>query len=178
MRNVTVARRYARALYQLSLETKVLDDVMQSMTNLLHAVQSSAEMKSMMTNPLVKIELKQKLIASVTSNKLVLKFTELLARRKRMDLLDVIFEQLTALADESHGVHRALIKTPLPLSDAQKRTVETDLAKRLGGTVLGHFEVAKDLIGGVWIKMGDKVLDASLKGRIETFRHSLLNSTN
>ncbi len=178
MRNVTVARRYARALYQLSLETKSLDDVLQGMNNVAFAFQSSADFKRMLLNPLVKIDVKQKLIAAVTSNKLVLKFTELLARRKRMELLEAIHEQFASLGDEAHGIRRALVKTPMPLSDDQKRLVETDIAKRMGGTVLGKFEVAKDLIGGVWIKMGDKVLDASVKGRIETFRHSLMHSTN
>jgi F-type H+-transporting ATPase subunit delta len=178
MRNVTVARRYARALYQLARDGKNLDDVQQGMNNLAFALQSSAPFRRMLVNPLIKLEVKHKLIASVTSNKLVLKFTDLLARRKRADLLAAIHEQFSTLVDASQGLHRALVKTAAPLSDDQKRVVETDIAKRMGGKVLGQFEVAKDLIGGVWIKMGDKVLDASIKGRIETFRHSLLHSTN
>ncbi len=178
MRNVTVSRRYARALYQLAVETKSLDDVLQAIANVAHAYASSDDFKRIALNPLVKAEIKQKLMSSVTSNKLVLKFTDLLVRRKRVDLLPIIHEQFVAMADEMHGLHRALVKTAMPLTDAQKRTIESDLAQRLGGKILGQFEVAKDLIGGVWVKMGDKVLDASIKGRIETFRHQLMHSTN
>lgn len=178
MRNVTVARRYARALYQVAVETRTLDDVLHAMTNLTHAYAMTPELKRLLLNPLVKLDLKQKLVKSVTSNKLALRFAALLSRRKRMDLLPVIQEQLVALADESKGIHRALVKTSMPLTDVQKRGIESELAHRLGGKILGQFEVAKDLLGGVWVKMGDKVLDASVKGRIETFRHALLHSAN
>lgn len=178
MRNVTVARRYARALYQVSIEMNNLDDVLQSMANLSMAFSSSADLKRLLLNPLLKVELKQRLMSAVTSNKLTLRFVSLLARRKRLDLLPVIQEQLLDLGDESKGLRRALIKTAMPLSDVQKRTIETDLAYRLGGRILGQFDVAKDLIGGVWVKMGDKVLDATIKGRIENFRHALIHSSN
>jgi F-type H+-transporting ATPase subunit delta len=178
MRNTTVARRYARALYQLAAENKNVDEVLQSLSNVCQAIQTAPEMKRLLLNPLIKPEIKQKLIGSISSNKLIGKFTGLLDRRKRLDLLPTIFELVTEMSDESLGVHRAVIKTAVPLSESQKKTVETDLAKRVGGKILGRFEVSKDLIGGIWVKMGDKVLDASLKGRIQDFRHALLNSAN
>lgn len=178
MRNVTVARRYARALYQLSIEQESLVDVLQGMSNLTQAVEHTPELRRMLLNPLLKPEIKQKLVAMVTSNKLVLKFTQLLAKRKRLDLLATVHEALLELGDAVSGIHRAIVKTALPLTDTQKLTIELELAKRMGGKILGHFEVAKDLIGGVWIKMGDKVLDATIKGRIDTFRQALRYSTN
>ncbi|MCG3204551.1 MAG: ATP synthase subunit delta [Elusimicrobia bacterium] len=178
MRNVTVARRYAKAVYQVAVETSELEDVLQALGNLSQAYGSSADFKRLLLNPLVKVELKQRLIRAVTSNKLTLRFTELLAERKRLDLLPVIHEQLLGLGDAEKGLHRALIKTAIPLNPAQKKEVEASLASRLGGKVLGQFEVTKDLIGGVWVKMGDKVLDASIKGRIENFRQALIHSAN
>lgn len=178
MRNVTVAKRYARALYEVALQAKSVDDMLLAMSNVAHAYHSSMDLQRLMLNPLIKIEIKEKLAKSITSNKLVLKFLNLLAKRKRLDLLPTIYEQVTSLGDAAHGVHRALVKTALPLTDTQKRHVEEDLAKRVGGTMIGQFEVAKDLIGGVWVKMGDKVLDATIKGRIENFRHALMHSAN
>lgn len=178
MRNVTVARRYAKALYEVAAETTSLDDVLNAMNNVAHAYASTPELRRLLLNPLVKLELKHKLVKSVTSNKTVLRFVDLLAKRKRLDLIPAVNDRLTAMADEAKGLHRALVRTASPLTDVQKRHIEGDLAHRFGGKILGHFEVAKDLIGGVWIQMGDKVLDASIKGRIETFRHTLLHSAN
>ncbi len=178
MRNVTVARRYARALYQIAQETKSVDDILNAMNNVAHAYQATPQFQRLLLNPLVKLELKEKLVKSITSNKVVLKFANLLARRKRLDLIPTINEQLTAMGDTAKGLHRAVVRTAAPLTDIQKRSIEGDLAHRFGGKILGHFEVAKDLLGGVWVQMGDKVLDASIRGRIETFRHALLHSAN
>lgn len=178
MKNMAVAKRYAKALFQLATETGTLDDVLQGMSNLRTAIDTTPDLKRLLLNPIVKVELKKKLVSSVTSNKTILRFTELLAKRKRLDIIGTVFHELQAMSDDVNGVHRALVRTALPLSDAQKKEVELSLSKTVGGKFVGRFEVMKELIGGVWIQMGDKVLDATLKGRIDNFRHALLHSTN
>jgi F-type H+-transporting ATPase subunit delta len=178
MKNVTVARRYARALYELAVETHQLSDVRQGLSNIALAMKDSPSVEKIFLNPLVKPNEKEALFKAVTSNKLILKFAGLLSKRKRLDLIPLINEQVGALADEADGVKRVLIKTAAPLSDDQRRDVERGLAGRLGGSVVGHFEVAQELIGGMWVQMGSKVLDLSLRGRFEDLKHHLAHSTN
>jgi F-type H+-transporting ATPase subunit delta len=178
MKNLTVARRYARALFELARDTKSLDDVLTGMSNIRHALGSAAELRPLLSNPMVKPEDKQKLLSAVTSNKLILKFVGLLARRKRLDLLDMIHDLLGDMGDAAKGIRRALVKSAQPLTDKQKRDVETGLAKSTGGSVVGRFEIDASLLGGVWVQMGDKVLDASLRGRLDSMRHALLHSAN
>jgi len=178
MRNLTVARRYAKALYQLALENKSVDDVIQGMNNICVAMKTTDELKRSLFHPLIPPPKKQQLLKAVTSNPLILKFAGLLARRKRLDLLPWVYQELLSLGDQAKGIHRATIKTAIPLTDAQRKQVETDLAKSLGGTVVGRFEVDAALIGGLWVKLGDRVLDATLKGKIEDFRVALTHSRN
>ncbi len=178
MKNLIVARRYAKALYELAQETKSLDDVMNGMTNISMALNASVDLDRLLKNPLLKPEDKEQLIKAVTSNKLILKFISLLAKRKRLDLLRSVFNELLALSDQTKGIHRVFVKTPAALTDAQKKDIEKTLAASLGGIVMGRFETAKELIGGVWIKMGDHVLDATLKGRIDDLRTVLAHSIN
>jgi F-type H+-transporting ATPase subunit delta len=178
MKSLSVARRYARALYQLSESRKETADVQMGLSNLGHALETTPEMVRYLANPLVKPDDKQSLVTKVTSNKLILRFVYLLARRRRTDLLPSIRDSFQALSDRANGLHRILVRTPQPLSDAQRREVEVDLAKSLGGKVNGQFEVAKELLGGIWIKMGDKVLDATVRGRMDDLKHTLINSSN
>ena len=178
MRNATVSRRYARALYALAQESKSLSDVLVGLGNIKLALEMTPELRQIFFNPTIKPEIKKKLILTVTSNKLVVKFMEVLARRKRLDLVSSIHEILSDLSDQSQHIVRPLIKTAVPLSDDQKRSVEVQLAKALGGTVVGKFDVSKELIGGMWVKLGDKVLEASLRGRLNNFRHAMLHSMN
>jgi F-type H+-transporting ATPase subunit delta len=178
MRNITVAKRYARAIYQVALESKSVDDVRQALSNVAGVVKSSPEVRRAVYNPLVSPAEKSRLLKPVTSNKLVLKLVSLLSRRKRLSLLLDVFDQFAHMADDANGLHRVTVKTPLPLSDEQKRSIEEKLASSLGGRVTGTFEVAKELIGGMWVRIGDQVLDASLKGLLDDLRHTLIHSAN
>lgn len=178
MKNATVSRRYARALYALANESKSLDDVLTGLGNIRHALETTPELRQIFFNPTITPAAKRKLITTITSNKLIGKFIEVLAQRKRLNLIDDIFEILSGLSDASHHIVRPLIKTATPLTDDQKRGVEQALAKSTGGKVLGQFAVDKDLIGGVWVKLGDKVLEATLRGRLNMFRQAMLHSVN
>jgi len=178
MRNKTVARRYAKALFELAAENKSLDDVLLGLSNLRHSFKNAPEMHRVLLNPLVKPEAKRDLVRIVTSNTLILKMVELLARRKRLDLLEAVHDELEQMAEQAKGIRRVLVRTALPLTEEQKRSVESTLAKSLGGKISGRYEVEKDLIGGIWVKMGDKLLDATLRGRVNDFRHALLHSAN
>jgi len=178
MKNLTVAKRYARALYEVATAEKVIDDVLLAMSNIDAAIKSTPDLTPALLNPLIKPEEKQQIIKSITTNKLILRFAGLLARRKRMDLLGAVYEELLNLSDLRNGIHRVLIKTARALTDKQKKAIEKDLGPVLGGKVVGRFEMAKELIGGIWLKMGDKVLDATLKRRVEDLRHTLIHSTN
>ena len=178
MRNDTVARRYARALFELAVENRSLADTLQALSNLRLAMASEPRLSRAILNPLVKSEAKQRLFAAITSNKLALKFLALLDKRKRLDLLSVIHEHLQQLNDRHEGITRPLVRTALPLTDEQRRAVEKQLAASLGGKVLGRFEVSADLIGGTWVQIGDKVLDATVRGRLQNFRAQLLHSNN
>ena len=151
---------------------------MQAMSNIRVALTSEPRLWPLLRNPGVTPAEKVKLISAVTSNKLVLKFVELLADRKRIEILEAVHDSMQEMADMSKNLHRALVRSAVPLSDEQKRRVESSIARTTGGSVIGSFETDPDLLGGVWVQMGDKVLDATVRGRLETFRGALSHSAN
>lgn len=178
MKDVSVAKRYARAIEILTYKSSDRSDVMQALSNFKLAMQQEPRMERLLASPLVAFDKKEALAKSVSSNKLFLRLIRLLIKRHRIELLPTIFDELQALMDLQQGVHRALIKTATPLTDQQKKEVESVLAKRLGGSVTGRFEVAADLIGGIWMQTGDRVLDATVRGKIDSFRRTLVHSAN
>jgi F-type H+-transporting ATPase subunit delta len=178
MKDVSAAKRYARAVDQLAGSDGNKADLLQALSNMKLAMNVEPQLSRLLASPLVSAEKKLSLVKAVSSNKLFLRLTELLIARRRVTLLPAIFEQLQTLTDGVHGLHRALIKTATPLTDAQKKEVEATLSKRLGGPVAGRFEVAADLIGGIWMQTGDRILDATVRGKIDSFRRTLVHSTN
>ncbi len=178
MRNITVAKRYARALYELAQESRTLDDVQRGMDNVVTTLKATPAFAKALVNPLIKPAEKAELVKTITSNKLILKCVELLAQRKRLDLFADIAAQLTQLSDASLGIHRVLVKSATTLTEPQMREIEKNLASVLGGKVMGKFEMAADLLGGLWVKSGDKVLDLSVRGRFDDMRQQLAHSAN
>ncbi|MFN0116788.1 MAG: ATP synthase F1 subunit delta [Elusimicrobiota bacterium] len=178
MRNPTVSKRYAKALFELATINKALDDVLLGFGNLVFSIKESKDFAKILANPLVKTDDKIKLVVSITSNKMVMKLVEILSKRHRLVLLMEIYEQLKKITDDSNGIHHAFIKSAVTLSGDEKVRVEQKLKEVFGGKVVGQFHVDQELIGGIWIESAGKVLDATVKGRIDTFRHALLHSAN
>jgi F-type H+-transporting ATPase subunit delta len=178
MRNITVAKRYARALYELAQETRSVDDVLRGMGNVVTELKNVPAFAKALQNPLIKPSEKADLVKTITSNKLILKCVELLAHRKRLGLFADIAEQLSHLSDAELGIRRVLVKSAATLSETQMREIEKNLASVLGGKVMGQFEMAANLLGGLWVKAGDKVLDMSVRGRFDDLRHHLAHSAN
>jgi F-type H+-transporting ATPase subunit delta len=178
MQDIAVAKRYAKALEELTGGSGDVSDVLQALSNLTLALQQEPKLARLLTSPLVSADKKESLIKAVSSNKLFLRLVRLLIKRRRVVLVSAIHQELQSMLDAKQGLHRALIKTASPLSDNQKKDVEIALAQRLGGKVLGRFEVAADLIGGIWMQTGDRVLDATVRGKIDSFRRTLVHSAN
>jgi F-type H+-transporting ATPase subunit delta len=180
MKDVGAAKRYAKALEQLAGKSGsgAVSDVLQGLSNMSLALSHEPKLARLLSSPLIGFEKKESLVKAVSSNKLFLRLAQLLIRRHRVGLVPAIHRELQALLDATQGLHRALIKTAAPLSDTQRKEVETALAKRLGGSVVGRFEVAVDLIGGIWMQTGDRIWDATVRGQIDSFRRTLVHSAN
>src|SRR5262245_42856120 len=99
MKNLTVAKRYAQALYELASEQRAVDDVQRGMSNVVTVLKASTAFAKALDNPLIKPVEKMELVKTITSNKLILKCVELLAQRKRLSLFEAIAEQLTMISD-------------------------------------------------------------------------------
>lgn len=171
-------KRYARALLDLAGKEKTIEDVLQALGNLVHAIQNVPELNEIFNNPLVPPEQKKNLASSVTSNKLVLRFVTLLARRKRLHLLPEIEMEMRLMRDKSEGLINALIKTPIPLNESEKREVESRLSLWKGEKIKSRFVTDPELIGGILIRMGDQLLDLTVRGRLDNIQKILLYSSN
>jgi len=178
MKSLIVSKRYAKALFQIAQETKSLNEVLQSFGNICEALKILPEFKKFMANPLFKPEEIEQVVKNVTSNKLVLKSIGLLAKRRRLDLVPFVYEELVHLSDAAEGIKRVLVKTAAELSEFDKRFIEKHLIFFWGGQIIGRFQVAKDLIGGIWMQLGDQVLDMTLRRRFDDLRQNLTHSAN
>jgi F-type H+-transporting ATPase subunit delta len=165
-----IARRYAKALVQLAAEEGAVETFHSELARVEALFAANPELGSLLSNPAHGIEAKLEILKDV-AGKLSLSvtignFLLLLQERNRMTCLPAISSSYSILADELSGIVRPIITSALPLGDAQIAEIKAALEKSTGKTVQMTVEIDPSLIGGVVTKIGDKVLDGSVKTQL------------
>jgi len=173
-----VSRRYARALLELGEASQNLDSLVDEMSRVAQAYETSEELRSVGDNPNVALAAKkailgdlcQKLGLGATAKNTVM----LLGDRRRLRLLPEIATLLREMNDSKKGLVRVEVTVAASLSDGfytrLQGTLETITKKR----VILDRKQDPALIGGVVLRIGDMVLDSSLKTRLEGLKNALL----
>ncbi len=175
----SVARRYARALFQIGVDMGTYEAFGQELSDLATLFQDSTELRQTMVNPVFKPSEKrailEKLLPRVTPSPIVQRFALLLLERGRIVLLTSLARAYRELADAHAGRVRAVVTSAAPLAPADLERVRQSLERRTKKTVMLEAEVDPDLIGGLVARVGDLVLDGSVRTQLNTLREKLLN---
>ncbi len=173
-----VARRYAQALIELGVEQNALDAIVGELEAIAEAWASSSELRNALENPLVPhpakkavmSDLAAKLGASQTTRSVLL----LLVDRRRTKMLPYLTRSLRELVDARKGLVRAEVTTAVPLGEAYYARLQAQLEKMTGKRIVVDRKVDPALIGGVVTRIGDRILDGSVRTRLQSLRDALI----
>ena len=179
MRNTVVARNYAEAL----LETARLEDAVERFGELLDALAGSVDnnpaVKSVLMSPKVRKAVKQAILAKAMKGiapDTFVRFLQAIVMRGRQGILRDMSEAYQGLTDLHFNRVHASITTAHPMDDDLAKQITDRLAKAVGKTVLSHFHTDPLIVGGVVIRVGDRVLDGSIRRRIQLLRMRMLHT--
>ena len=171
----TVARPYARAIFEHAQEGKALDDWAGRLA-FWAAVASNRDMQSRLDDPSLTDAKRGEMFAAVVADgndEAGRNFIDLLAANDRLVAIPDIFLMFEELRGEAQNEIEATVTSAYPLTDAQKAKLSEALSRRLDRQVRLVSEVDPELIGGAVIRAGDLVIDGSLKGRADKMQHAL-----
>lgn len=175
----SVGRRYARALFQMGVDRGTFEQLGQEVAQLAALFQTSTELRQTLENPVFrpadKRAILEKILPRVTPTPEVQRFVLLLLERRRITALPAIARAYRELVDQHIGQVRAEVVSAQPLGGADLDRVRRSLEQRTGKKVLIEASVDPDLIGGVVARVGDLVLDGSVRAQLATLREKLLN---
>jgi F-type H+-transporting ATPase subunit delta len=179
MSSTAVAERYAGALVQLADENHCLDAVSDALESFGALLASSADLRDAATNPgFTRDELRAvvgKLLERTGTHPLARNFLFLLVDNGRMGVFEEILEQFRAGFDKLRGRVRAEVTSAAPLDAATLKTLERHVAKLTGcDDVVLDTQVDPALIGGIVTRVGDLVLDGSIRTQLAGLRTRLL----
>jgi F-type H+-transporting ATPase subunit delta len=171
----TVARPYAEAAFRLADASGTLAKWSEALSSLAQ-VAGDARVRAAIGDPNLSHAKVAGLILSILAGKLsgeMENFVRVLAENRRLELLGEIAEQFETLKNEREGVVEVEVQTAFELTDAQLADLAQRLEKKTGRKVRTTVQVDKELIGGVKVVIGDKVIDGSARGQLGALENAL-----
>lgn len=181
MKSREIADRYAEALYELGIEEQILDELGQNLRDIKSLVLKVPQLQLFIDHPLIPVEQKRELVKKIFEDKinpLTVRFLYLLLDKSRGDYLELICQRFFRIRSEREDVVEVTVYVPEVFSediDDVKEMVENRLERILDKEV-GIREVKKDsdLIGGMRLEVGNKIVDGSVRYRLEQLREFVL----
>ena len=176
----SIARRYAQALFEIGQETHSLESMVDQTRTLAQAYADNTELRAVIDSPLV-LETQREAVLGELGARLglsdsVCNTARLLSRRRRMSLLPLVAEALSHMSDAAAGVIRASVVSAQPLSDDYVSRMQQQLERMSGSKVIVDCQVDPSLIGGVTTRLGDTLIDGSVRSRLQQLRDHLLST--
>jgi F-type H+-transporting ATPase subunit delta len=171
-----IAQRYAGALYELA-NPQWLDAVAADLKTFEAALDASPDLKRLTLSPLLARAAQEKAVLAVAASlgiaDLVRRFVGTLARNRRLGSFPAIAKEYRALLAEARGETVAEIVSAAPLSAARQAELEAKLRAAAGRKVTLDLKVDPKLLGGLKVKVGSRLVDASLQGQLKRLHLSL-----
>jgi F-type H+-transporting ATPase subunit delta len=166
-----LAGRYATALYELADEAKALDQVAGDLAKLKSSIGESSDLRRLISSPLIPRDQQQKammaLIEKVGVADLTRRFVGMIARNRRLFSLPQIIDAFTALLAEHRGEIVAVVTSAKALTAPQTESVTNALRAAVGKKVMVSLGVDPKILGGLKVKVGSRLVDASLASKLQ-----------
>jgi len=165
-----LAGRYAGALFDLAKEQKALDQVQVDLTGLKGLLNESADLTRLIESPAISKDDQVKALTAVSkkagASALTTKFLGLIANKRRAFTLPAVIEAYGSLLAEEKGEAQAEVISAMALTEAQAKDVQEKISKSVGKTVTMTQRVDPSLMGGLVVRVGSRMIDASLKTKL------------
>lgn len=176
-----IARRYAQAVFELGKESGQLVPLSKQMTALAEVFAGSAELREVLTNPLVDDKAREAILTDIgfrlNAGDIAIRTLRLLAQNGRLPALPEMARVLTRLVDEDTKTLRATVTSAGPLTEGYLARLRAELANVTGQNVELTVRTDPSLIAGVVVQIGDRVIDGSVRAKLSRFRESLTQSS-
>lgn len=179
--NAQVVEPYASALMSLARSQDLAEQFGENVRSLLNLLQNSEQLRDFFANPFVKAEDKKAVLGQIVGESIhpyMRNFLMVLVDRRRIQLLEPICQQYLALLRELNQTVLAEVTSAVELTENQQQAVrEKVMAMTNAHQVELDSKIDPELIGGVIIKVGSQVIDASLRGQLRRLSLRLSSAT-
>lgn len=171
------ARRYAEAAFQVAMR----DDTLETWRSELDAaatIVSDERAVKVLANPAIPAERRAEVIRQLLKGRIsepVQNLIQLLLRRGRIEQLPRVAAEFRRLDDDRQGITHATATSAAPLTPDDLRALTARLEESTGGRIALDVQVDPSVLGGLVVRVGDRLIDGSVRGRLERLRNKLVS---
>jgi F-type H+-transporting ATPase subunit delta len=172
----TVARNYAETLLALARKAADAPGWGNMLRQVANAMTSDATLHGFLESPRIASERKSDVLSKALGDRVprvFLLFLHSLVKNRRQMLIPQIANEYDTLLDASNGIVHARVTVSRATPDAERDAIAKQLSRTVGKTVVPHLEVDPSILGGIIVRIGDTVMDGSLRRRLGLLRRRM-----
>ncbi|OCA82399.1 F0F1 ATP synthase subunit delta [Bacillus sp. FJAT-27225] len=172
-----IAKRYAMALFKLAKEHGLLDVIEEDLRVVREVFKSDNELNAVLKSPRLSLEQKKAIVKSAFNavNPYVQNTLMILIDRHRENEIPGVADGYIEFANDARGIAEAKVYSVRPLSDEEKIALSASFAARVGKRALRIENIIdNDLLGGIKVRIGNRIFDGSLRGKLDRLERKLL----
>lgn len=163
------AKIYANALVGLNADK---NSVINDLTQIIEVIEQSDDLRAILSNSSVNFNKKKEILSEIFGGKIdekLINFLYILTEKNKINLLGEILKSFEQISAENSGISVVEIISATELNQDYKNRIINKLEQKLGKKVEPYWNIEPEIIGGLIFKIGDTVIDSSLKNKIENF---------
>ncbi len=179
MLNLQLAHKYAMAIFEIAKEENKLDEYGEELSLAGQVVAEHPELRAFLGNPKVQREDKKDVLSKLLKDdlsKMTYNFIMLLVDKRRDNLIEAISHEYMLLSNKEQGIVIADVTEAFPMTGSQEERLKQKLEEITEKTVKLRHHIDERIIGGVIVQMGDKRIDGSVAGQMQSLKKQLLAS--
>ena len=176
-RRDTSARRYAEAAFEVAMRDRSLEH-WRAELDLAALIAGDERALEVLANPAVPTERRSKALDDLLGDRVsrpVMNLVQLMLRRGRIEQLPRVAAEFRRLDDERQGITHAIATSAAALEADEVRALTARLEQSTGGRISLDVQVDPSLLGGLVVRVGDRLIDGSVRGRLERLRNQLIS---
>ncbi|MBD3109482.1 F0F1 ATP synthase subunit delta [Bacillus sp. AGMB 02131] len=178
MSNSIVAKRYAVALFEIAKEKNVLDAMAEEIRVVKEVFSSNEELNAFLKQPKITLQQKQQVLSDALAgiSEYITNTIMLMIERHRTDEIAHMAEDFVELCNEDKSVAEATVYTTRPITEAEREAISSVFAAKVGKKTLRIENIVdRDIIGGMKLRIGNRIFDGSVSGKLNRLERQLLS---
>lgn len=170
-------RRYALALYEVGEKNNKVEKYISDFEDIVKLVENNNDIQQIIKHPKMSTSVKKQMFTDIFEGKTdreLLSFLLLLVEKKRIHEASGILAQLKEILLEKNNKVVAEVKTVIQLTDDERKTLTEKLSKKYNKTIILKEIIDESIIGGVYVRVGDDVIDGTIKHKLESMKKVML----